>query len=371
MIPQFDQNLLSELIDQSHNPPGGDPVLGNFYGTIIEMVESNSKIADILMKVKSKRPDITYKHLVNLVFRAYQAIKFKQGDFSYRLFISFSQWHKELISLYSDNKLKANFEKLLLKQSTTTTIYQRYAGVYVIISHFWQNRPVALTDLGCGGNYGLRGIELREPFKGIYDLTPKKIVTKLLSSKLNLRNGLSLDKENPDDPKVKEWRLACSFYPNELGNLKSVEQFEERIGKSKKVRFLQADLLTTRKLPKKSMNAVILSMILYQLTLPQQILLIEKAKKLLKKNGIIIVQDYAAKSISNPHHLDFNESWFGRSFSFRTFILGKRTDGKFLEIFQWNNGRCNMVKAGQDFDLIFGRSTTAHLEQPSRTLHLD
>lgn len=353
----FDPNLLNELIDQSHNPPGSDPILGNFYAALVEMIESDHPIAKIFMRVKNRRFDITHKHLANLIFRAYQAIKFEQNDLSYRSFGNTSKWINELKSIISDRKVRQNFEKLLRTKSTTTTIYQRYVGLYSIVSYLWDSELVSIADLGCGGNYGLRGIELKKSFKRIKDQTPQKFVTKLLARKINLKMGLALDKEDPDKESVKQWRFACSFYPSELNELNSIKDFEERLSSSQKVQFLKTNLLTSKKLPKNSVDVIILSSILYQLHLDAQLTLIDRTKRLLKHGGIIIVQDFAVKSLTNPRHLDFNESWFGKNFSYRTFVAGEKTNWKFLEAFQWNNGRCEIVRPGEDFETVFNKSS--------------
>ncbi|OGE42838.1 hypothetical protein A3B45_01190 [Candidatus Daviesbacteria bacterium RIFCSPLOWO2_01_FULL_39_12] len=353
MKDSFDPNLLSELVDSAHNPPGGDPVLAAFYSCLVEMAGNDEPITTVLMSVKKKRPDITYKHLVNLIYRAFQAVKFKKKDLSYQILLDTTGWRKELKKLYSDQKDRTYFEKLLRTKSTTTTIYQRYAGPYAIAAYFWDSKPVLLADLGCGGNYGLRGIEVGAPFKHIDDQTPGKIVQKLIDKKINFKEGLAIDKENPDDPKVSLWRMACSFYPQELPTIDSVMKFESKIQQSTKVKFIQADLLSSQRLPANSCDVVILSMILYQLNLGQQLSLIVRAKRLLKKGGIMIVQDFAAKNLVNPQHLDFNDSWFGQQFSFRTFVTGSKTNWVFWEIFQWGNGRCLSVRAGEDFARIF------------------
>lgn len=354
MKVSFDPNLLNELLDLAHNPPGGDPVLGAFYTAVVEMVENNEPIAKILINVKKKRPEITYKHLTNLLFRAYQAVKFKEQDLSYQDLKSIPQWRKELTRVWR-TKTGRYFRLLLNTRSTTTTIYQRYAGPFAIIGYFWDGKEVSVADLGCGGNYGLRGIEIQEQFQPIKDLTPNRIITRLLLKPINIKKGLAIDKENPESKTIKAWRLACSFYPQELNKLRAIEAFEKRIKAGQKVEFLQADLLTSKKLPKRSMNVVILSTTLYQLSLMEQLTMLTQAKKLLKNNGLIIVQDFAVKSLANPDHLDFNESWFGKSFSYRTFITGKATSWKFLEVFQWNNGRCQIVNPGEDFDRVFSQ----------------
>ncbi len=351
MKVSFDPNLLNELLDLAHNPPGGDPVLGAFYTSIVDMVEKDHPIAKIFMDVKSQRPDITYKHLTYLIFRAYQAVKFKRHDLSYRNLKSVSKWEKELSTVYSN---KSEYLRSLLNtKSVTTTIYQRYIGPFALISFLWNKKEVSIADLGCGGNYGLRGLELREPFKPFKDLTAKQLITKFILQPINLSKGLAVDKENPDEEEVRAWRIACSFYPQELDNLEAIKKFENRIMRSKKVEFIKTDLLKLNQLPKKSFDIVILSTTLYQLNLSQQLTILTRAKQLLQPNGYIIVQDFAVKSLARPTHLDFSESWFRRKFSYRTFITGKATSWKFLEVLQWNNGRCEIVRAGKDFKKVF------------------
>ncbi len=352
MKASYDPNLLSELVDQSHNPPGGDKVLGKFYAAIVEQIERGGNLAKMLIEVKKKRPTITSKHLTNLIFRSFQAIKFKQNDLSFRNFLTLKKWHKELDAIFLNPTTKSYFKKLLLTKSTTTTIYQRYAAPAALISFLFDGTPVTVADLGSGGNYGLRGIELNIPFKKVTDLTTKKLFLKLLSQKINLKKGLAVDKDNPDEPEAKKWRLACSFYPQELKLRDEIEQFENRIMQAKKVEFLKANLLNSF-LPEKYFDVVILSTTLYQFNLFEQRRILENAKRLLTSEGFIIVQDFAAKSLSNPSHLDFSESWFGQPFSYGTFIVGKKTHWMFLEIFRWNNGRCQTVKEGEDFMLVF------------------
>src|ERR1035437_9357348 len=106
MIGFSDPNLLNELIDQSRNPPGKDSVIGNFYAAIVEMLEESNKIWKIFVKEKKKRTDITNKHLVNLIFRSFQAIKLEQKDLTYRFFTDTKNWRKELNLLESDDKLR-------------------------------------------------------------------------------------------------------------------------------------------------------------------------------------------------------------------------------------------------------------------------
>lgn len=349
----FDQNLLNELVDNSHNPPGKDPVLGHFYKAVVQMVDENEPIAYLLDTVRRTRPNVTAKHLVNLLFRSYQHIQFRERDLSYRDFETTNQWHQELTRIHKDSRLNELFARLLMNKSTTTTIYQRYAGPYIVISYLLNGNPVSITDLGCGGNYGLRGIDINEPFKPIYDETPKQVISQSLQKEINLKSGIAIDKEDPDEEEVKQWRMACGFYPQELDQLPTIEDFERRIRRSSRVEFMKVDLLASDKLPIIATDVIILSTILYQLRRPEQVFLLNRAKQFLNPNGILIVQDFAEKDPEESTHLDFNESWFGRKFTYRTFLASARTSWEFLELLQWDNGRCNAVRPGQDFREVF------------------
>lgn len=351
----FDRNLYEELVDQGLHPPGADPSLGSFYRAVILMIDDGDLLGRMLGQAKQQRTDITDKHWVNLLFRSIQYIKMQQGDYSYRKFEDPQDWRSELAAITADDQMRTALDYSLRRRTTTTTIYQRYAGPYATIANLFDGTPTSIADLGCGGNHGLRGIELHETFVTPEDHTPTAMVSRLLAQPINLERGLAIDKEDPDDEEVKCWRLACSFYPKELDQLPNTIAFESKIRGSQRVQFLQLDLLTS---PFNSafpgtMDITILSTILYQLQRPAQLLLIEKAKTLLKSDGILIVQDFAEKDPDNPSHLRFNESWFGRESGYRTFLVGERTNWKFLELLQWDSGRCKTVRPGQDFSEVF------------------
>lgn len=359
----FDQNLLNEIIDQAHNPPGGDKVMGNFYMAVVWMIDGQEELARLLEQVKRGRPEITDKHLVNLLFRSCQYLKLQNHDLSHRNYQDPKLWQEELHKIMSDSNQSSLLEACLLTKSTTTTIYQRYAGPYAIMAHLFDGQAITVADLGCGGNYGLRGIDVGELFQSVEDKTPSQTFSQLLSRPINIEEGWAIDKEDPDANETKIWRLSCSLYPQELGLLPKIEEFEERIKGSRRIQFLQADLLRYDGLRPVVSDVVILSTVLYQLHRAEQMKFLKQAKQFLKPGGIIIVQDFAQKDPTNPTHLDFSESWFGREFTYRTFITQEQRDWKFAELLQWSNGRCEIVRAGLDFKDVFN----PYLESSAKT----
>lgn len=358
-IPEIylDSDLYAELVDQGENPPGGDHSLGAFYKAVVAITDNgNTHVADLLNQTRQHRPDITTKHLANLLFRGIQFVEFGQGNLVYEKYKDPSEWHGELTKLLSSEDSRSTLARILRERSTTTTVYQRYAGPYAIIAYLFDGQSVSVADLGCGGNYGLRGMELREPFKPIDDFTPDSLLSFLLGQKINLERGLAIDKESPDDQEVRKWRFACSVYPKELTQIPSLKLFEERLReKSQKVSFLQADLVHFDWLPESVTDVVIISTTLYQLNPSDQEKFLDQAKRLLKPNGVLVVQDFARKDPQNPMFLDFSSSWFGKGFSYGTFLETARDNWKPLEALRWNNGRCTIVKPGEDFVQVFSR----------------
>ncbi|MBI2019089.1 hypothetical protein HYS95_00280 [Candidatus Daviesbacteria bacterium] len=351
---EIDRNFVDTLSDQAKNPPGNDPVLGSLYTVVLDMASNEGPMAETLRSVKRRRPDITNTHLVNLLPRTIQYMRLKEHDLlNVATFTTPEHWEAELSRVLYDEPTRQTWENLLVNKSTTTTVYQRSAGPYALIAYLYDGVPVSIADLGCGGNYTLRGMELRESFKAITDETPNQIVTRLISQRVNLRRGLGIDKENPDDREVRDWRLACR-YPEELREIPEIVRFEERLREgSRRVQFLQADLVSFDWLPRRIVDVVILSTILYQLKPEEQVILLTRAKSLLKPDGILAVQDFAAKDPQSPTTLRFDETWSGLKFGYRTFLSCRETDWTCQEALQWMGGRCNVVRAGEDFDEIF------------------
>lgn len=239
-------SLKEEFGKQAHNPPGEDPSLGTFYASVVTDLTDRGPLSSIIDKALTARPDMTPKHLVNILFRAVQYVKFEEPNLTYKDYDDPDDWTADLDEIATNSQKSALLQQLLETKHTTTTIYQRYAGAHAAIQLLFGDKPVTVADLGCGGNFGLRGIEFRLPFKPIQDDTPNSLVTKLLQKPINFAKGYAVDQENPDDPEIKKWRRACSFYPKELTGLDAYDKFEQVIANSQKVEFIQADLLDSQ-----------------------------------------------------------------------------------------------------------------------------
>jgi SAM-dependent methyltransferase len=198
-------------------------------------------------------------------------------------------------------------------------------------------------------------MEIQEPFKPFVDHTGKDEVKHLTTQPVNITEGVAIDWQNPYDPDVAAWRLACSFYPQELQALPDVIALENRLAQSNHVRFLEGNLLAlpvgTPDLPLHGFDAVVMNTVCYQMPQAQEHL-VQTAQKLLKPQGFFIIQDFAQKDPANPTLLNFSVNWHQQPFSYRTFIVGPSTNGEMKELLQWEDGRCKAVRPGEDFSLL-------------------
>lgn len=346
-------NLLCEEFNkQSFNPPGNDIVIGSCYAALHEIIKS-PRIEFLFKEVLVNR-QITPTHLVNLFFRAiqYMELYYLKNDRYPGQFHDKKAWEKELrLIFYKHRKL---LKDLLLTKDTTTTIFQRYAGSKIVLNALFPNKKLTVADFGCGGNYGLPGFEKELTFSSINDGTKLSLASFYLKQPLHLKKGLAVDKENPEEPSAKAWRLACSFYPQELDKSANILILEAEVSGVKKVKFLQKNLTLNNaedfEKVKKSYNAVIISTFLYQLSQPEQALVLELAKNLIKKDGVVIIQDFA--TVDKNGELKIIGNWFSKPYPYRTFLLGEVTNWKIKEVLRWKDGRCKDVKNGNDFEYL-------------------
>ncbi len=353
----FPSRFLKEFTDLAERPPGNDPYMQAFYAAAIDLAQTNSSFIQLVRGVTQRRESLDPKHFANLFCRGVQYLQIngRQSAGYPHGFETKTKWKNELEDIF-DNNLEG-LEQILLTKSTTTTVYQRYAGAATIMAAlFPHTNALNVADFGCGGNYGLRGLDLQIPFGEFKDHTEDQRVSTLLTQLPQLDNSIAIDLEIPDDPEIKKWRRAC-LYPQELVHASQIDMFEETLKKSENVRFLQADLCDlpigndSNMVAGQSHDIVIISTLCYQMPEQQQTVL-ETAKEILKPDGIIIIQDFARKTGSNTRSLDFNVNWFGEPYSYRNFVLGARTDWEMKEVLRWESGRCKSVIPGEDFTLL-------------------
>ena len=184
--------------------------MGACYGAVVDALGQGQEVDRLVTDVLSQR-DITPKHFVNLFYRGVQYVElFERKNAAYPFaYQNREAWQEELTDILDQDG--AALKEVLLHKSTTSSIYQRYAGSHAVLSALFPQQPLTIADFGCGGNYGLRGMEIQEPFKPFVDQTGGGMVKQLTEQPINVAEGVAVDWQNPYDPDVTAWRLACSF----------------------------------------------------------------------------------------------------------------------------------------------------------------
>ena len=343
-----------EIKDQGENPPGKDKVIQACYRAYAELLEKK-EIREKTIKILGLR-EFTPSHFANIFFRAIQYIElnhFKNPKYPLE-HKDTEVWKKDLTKIFTSDFELLTY--LLTTKSTTTTIYQRYAGSKFILNALFPKREIKVADLGCGGNYGIPGLIGNVGFDKINDTTSDKLVSFALEQETKITEGLAIDKEDPYDDASKAWRLACSFYPHELNHGSNVRLPKN---KSEKSRFVKTDLTRVDHQPEdykiehNYYDAVIMSTFLYQLVDEKIEIVMNFAKQLLKKDGVIIIQDFATKDGAIKSKISLISNWFSSAFTYKTFITGAITNWDIKEILKWDSGRCKTVAEGEDYNLLY------------------
>ncbi len=365
-VANVENSLVKELELQAIKPPGQDQVIGSFYKAVLESINSNQLLGKLVTGVSQER-QMSPQLFVNLLFRAFQFYlteNYRQKDYPIGL-DSESQWSPLLENVLSDRDQFKTIEDLLLTEHTTTTIYERYASSVAIAVALYNHSNVSWVDLGCGGGFGSLGAVQGEPFGQIVDDTSNKYFTNQINEfnngQFRIGTAIGIDLYDPRLEKTKRWRRACQFYPKEWGQREQRIAVEEKLLDADKVTFAIGDFTTGRNqysdgqggavvIPKGSQNIVVLNTVLYMhQSLSQQENILDYAHSLIKPDGVIVLSEFANKA-AGEDVLNFTGVEWGTPFNYRTFIIGDITNNKIWEIFQWDSGRCKVVKNGEDFE---------------------
>jgi SAM-dependent methyltransferase len=346
--------LIKETISQSKNHP--DKIIREYYLAVTEIYSKDKDFADFISIIENERDDIDKYHLVNLLFRSTQNIVLSEYSETDITKLNKGNWKRIYTNILKNNKHRETHMSHLLKRSTQTTVYQRYAGPKALMNLFFKGEPINVLDIGCGLNIGLPGIEQDQKFKNIKDKTKSKKFSKWLGQKTNFRNGISIDISDPK--KSYDWALSCSFYPSEMHEKKETEKVIKKLWRNTKTHFFQMDANLLSEVNKEKnikFDVIIASTIFYQLTPEERERIFTEIHKILKPGGLLILNDF----VYINKKLSWKTNWFKRKkSSYKTVVLFNR-DTKLsrpYEFVTWDNGRCREVFEGNDYNSIINVS---------------
>ncbi|CAN5692373.1 hypothetical protein BH23PAT2_BH23PAT2_02100 [soil metagenome] len=364
----------NELRLQIENPAGGDKRTSAYCEASRQLLQDDSDYQKIANTVLFEREGVQPSHAVNLVLRALQKQLTKNPDSGYPEVYTHSDPWKEALkyATYEGSSVYDEFITDIRTRNVQSNVSERYKAVAMVVNlmqDFYGKRP-SILDVGCSRNHGLKRLTMgkkfrfsqvnieesvvdhpAEPIKAIPDGLATCFVQELLRTGLRLGPSLGIDIVPIQVEDNKEWARSCSFYPSELLDRKKVKAYDELDeAERQNVAFYHGDFsnLDVGDLERHSrverFDIVTFSTVLYQVSPEKHETMFENAKKLLKPNGIILIQDFAEVDPDNNYKLRFFKNWFKEPYLYRTILLDpKIRDGSLIELFRWDNGRCNKL----------------------------
>lgn len=184
-----------------------------------------------------------------------------------------------------------------------------------------------------------------------------------VASGLELGASISVDIAEMDDPETLLRIKSGSLNPKQQMKPSEIERYDTLdmavpldISKKEIIRRYTGDFASldledfAAHSPVDHYNVVMISTILYQLTEAEKNSVLNNAKKIVKPDGLIVVQDFAKIDKTDKTRLRFYNNWY-RPYQYRTLVLDQKSDtpDEFLEILVWDSGRCEKVMLGRDF----------------------
>ncbi|HSX36814.1 MAG TPA: class I SAM-dependent methyltransferase [Patescibacteria group bacterium] len=394
--------FLEEIQDNSVNNRL-DPRINSFSSAVMLEYGATSAFRELLDSSLLARSDVEQPSLqANILLRSIQKQLLRRENkypkqFPYpEPYESVLAWRKDIRALsVSDTTERAELIHDLSTRYPLSNIVERYKAFSLITQLMrgrFDRRP-NIIDVGCSQNLGLKKLALK-PMESDKPWQPavsfgsfgevvvtggskqrnqdrSDTINKLLRYNRAIGNSVGIDIEPIDDPDVKEFARACSFYPSELlpaqptkplvaelDNPPPVDQaaeydFLDSLNPDQpKISFFQGDFtnLDTAELTKKtgvsSADMVTISTVLDQVSQEARDSMLATARRLVKPHGLIVVQDFV--HALSPTELEFYDNWFEQPYRYRTLISdGESSFTEFHELFRWYNGRCKRLQLGR------------------------
>lgn len=322
----------------------------------------------------------------NIALRAFQKILMKEENFPSGLrypedFDTPEAWIVGITSVLENKKHYDTFRFCIDCLNIQSNIADRYKSLKLLM-HLYGDRfkhSPRIIDVGCSQNLGLNIIAKNLDFfsptallpddaqeeQTYHDLEHSIKINELLKTRVRMGTSVGVDLFSINDPTIISWIRSCSFYPSELLDKKRVSHYNKLANStSYKVKYVWNDFLEpssaqtnsfNTELPGPgSMDVAVLSTVLYQHSPEERSTMILRAFKIVKNNGLIMVQDFASVDAKDPWSVDFS-SWSHNGsdrtktggLPYKTLILDKtQPERGFMTFLEWSNGRCEKLRLG-------------------------
>jgi hypothetical protein len=396
------QAVYEAFREEAVNPTGNDPYFRAMSEAAADEIihgQFGGQLEQILEYREHTKPPLEGHHAMNLIRRALQKQYLKMYPNLYPILFDEVEMNRQAIrDLPRDESFFWDFDGDMQHREVQSNVAERYKA-FKLIAHMYRDRlgsDPSILDVGCSLNLGLKKMALsgHHTFDSIevvtqnrgeaardYDL--ERAANKLTASRLAIGASMGVDLFSPDFNNM-EWVRSCSFYPGELLKPARIMAFddlshkdvagigfhkgdftdEEEMAKlptnfaktqwqNKRSReeITQESLLEMSKFmgekhrEEKLFDMAIFCTSMYLMDQEQRLKSIERARRLVKRSGIIVIQDFAELDPQEPTGLQFHENFSYDAYPYRTYVVSPRgPEIRPQHIFSWENGRAQKLR---------------------------
>lgn len=372
--------VYSELVRLTLGPNTPDPYMRQFAQAYGELLMDNGKIKQDLKEFFEVRgTDIRIEYAVQVIFRAVHAY-LSQHDaiLGYPKSFTVDKWKEAIARLtYGSDQDSENFHMNTLTRNVQSNVSERHKSLPVI---FYSNRErfgdeITRLDIGSSIKRGLKK-EIEGGFSPVLEAQGADIDTfnRTIRLPIPIRHALAVDIEDVERSSVREWAEACTLMPKERLNKRLVDEYRrlDRTDYGDIISFVNSDFIEhtypweSHPSAEQRYDVVTMFTFLYMLTPEEREVAIRRAKRTTRKNGLLVVQDFASiddtedaefeevleTPVNEQHRLRFFKNIYGGTYRYRTFVYDPMQPEKgFQSVFEFDKGRCERVR------LALGRKT--------------
>jgi hypothetical protein len=396
------QAVYEAFKEEAVNPTGKDPYFRAMSEAAAEEIihgEFGGQLEQILEFREHTRPPLEGHHAMNFIRRALQKQYLKMYPDQYPILFDEVEMNRRAIrEMLKDESVFWDFDGDLQHREVQSNVAERYKA-FKLIAHMYRDRlgsDPSILDVGCSLNLGLKKMALsgHHTFDSIevlaqsrgevakdYDL--ERAANKLIASRLAIGASMGVDVFSPDFNNI-EWVRSCSFYPGELLKPARIMTFDDLSHKevagigfhrgdftndqemaglptnfaktqwqNKRSRdevtqeslFEMAKFMGERHREKGLFDMAVFCTSMYLMDQEQRLKSIERARGLVRRSGIIVIQDFAELDPREPTGLQFHENFSYDTYPYRTYVISPRgPEIRPQHIFSWENGRAHKLR---------------------------
>lgn len=368
------EDVYKEFGKQAYAPPANDKYIAAFFRAVLLRIDSNKESEMIRIISQEHRRDRTPSHIANIAIRAAQHQLLEKIPHYPTTFEQPETWAEQMDAIDGNRDCLELLQRDIEYRTVQSNITERYKAFKLVASMMVDrfDDPPRIIDIGCSRNLGLKKLRTGLPFGAIEldttrpesDTIDTETVAKMqrfLNNELCIGPSKGVDIE-PLDIHDRSWPRSCSFYPAELHNTATVEEYDYLDSTEiEGVEFMQANIINeTETIHEVSRyDIATASTFLYMLNDDERQRARSAMRALAKPNGVIVYQDFVRPKDASS--MQFEDNWFNEPYLYRTLVeYANDPQHRCYEAIRWETGRCKKWIPGKDFTLLLENATALH-----------